>query len=392
MSHTWSNVLAQIEAAGERVLERACAWNGDGFQFRQEVERLLLGGVAQAYLGLVCGDPDHPEFMPLINVTINNAAPNADYIYMYAPLRGAGVYRLSGYRGTSHFVQFSTGAIAYTHAEIPGPSLANYDLDEIHIGDDGWFEVLLSSERPTGYTGDWWQLDSSCTYISYRQASYDWNNEVDARIAIERVDAPAIKPSVDGAELARRLEGVGAWMEHATKRWFDHLSGVAARGVINEVKVYDYGGIGGLKGQVYVEGMYELAPDEALILEAALPESVRYWSFLVTDDVFATVDYYNRQSSLNGHQARIDSDGRFRAVIAGQDPGVPNWLDTAGYRRGIIQGRWERASSTPATTVRKVKLHEVRAQLPADTPAVTVEERDRLLRQRRLGAQLRRRW
>ena len=36
---------------------------------------------------------------------------------------------------------------------------------------------------------------------------------------------------------------------------------------------------------------------------------------------------------LNGHQAVLD-DGVFRAVVAHRDPGVANWLDTAGNRRG----------------------------------------------------------
>ena len=46
---------------------------------------------------------------------------------------------------------------------------------------------------------------------------------------------------------------------------------------------------------------------------------------------YATVSVLaNRQSSLNGHQAVLDPDGVFRAVISARDPGVPNWLDTGG--------------------------------------------------------------
>ena len=29
-----------------------------------------------------------------------------------------------------------------------------------------------------------------------------------------------------------------------------------------------------------------------------------------------------------------------RFVIAHRDPGVPNWLDTAGHRRGTVGVRW----------------------------------------------------
>lgn len=104
------------------------------------------------------------------------------------------------------------------------------------------------------------------------------------------------------------------------------------------------------------------------------------------------LDWINRQTSLNGHQARLDKDGKFRAVISATDPGVPNWLYTIGYQQGTFFGRWKECSSTPTPTITKVKLAEVRNYLPADTPIVTAQARDAAIRMRRKGAQLRRRW
>ena len=60
-----------------------------------------------------------------------------------------------------------------------------------------------------------------------------------------------------------------------------------------------------------------------------------------------TIDYANHQSSLNGFQAVIDDDGFFRAVVAGRDPGVTNWLDTAGHRQGPMIFRWLRRRPMP---------------------------------------------
>jgi hypothetical protein len=98
------------------------------------------------------------------------------------------------------------------------------------------------------------------------------------------------------------------------------------------------------------------------------------------------------QSSLNAFQAHIDSDGYVRVVISPSDPGVPNWLDTGGYLRGGIQVRWNNCTSAPNPVATKIKLADMRAHVPAETPAVALAERETALRDRRLAAQMRRRW
>jgi hypothetical protein len=100
----------------------------------------------------------------------------------------------------------------------------------------------------------------------------------------------------------------------------------------------------------------------------------------------------NRQTHLNGFTAHVDRDGKFRAVVSATDPGVPNWLDTMGYLKGSLLGRWLESSSTPIPRVTRIKLADLRKHLPADTPVVTAEARDAAIRLRRKGAQLRRRW
>jgi hypothetical protein len=79
-------------------------------------------------------------------------------------------------------------------------------------------------------------------------------------------------------------------------------------------------------------------------------------------------------------------------VIALEDPGVPNWLDPAGFKEGTIYGRWYDCSSSPTPTIKRIKLSELHEHLPADTPVVTPEERAEMLRRRVRAAQRRRRW
>jgi hypothetical protein len=79
-------------------------------------------------------------------------------------------------------------------------------------------------------------------------------------------------------------------------------------------------------------------------------------------------------------------------VISADDPGVLNWLDTGGRQRGAIVARWWTASSPPEPVVTRVRLSDVRTNLPAGTPAVTAADREASIRLRRKGAQLRTRW
>ena len=104
------------------------------------------------------------------------------------------------------------------------------------------------------------------------------------------------------------------------------------------------------------------------------------------------LEFVYRQTSLNGHSAHVDSDGKFRAVLAHDDPGVHNWLDTGGFTEGTLYGRWLQCSSHPMPQIKRVKLADLRNHLPADTRWVTEAEREEQLRARRIGAQLRRRW
>jgi hypothetical protein len=88
------------------------------------------------------------------------------------------------------------------------------------------------------------------------------------------------------------------------------------------------------------------------------------------------IDFSARQSSLNQAQARLDADGTFRGVIAHQDPGVPNWLDTAGHEQGTLIARFVMAAEAPVIRTRSVKLAALRDELPRETPRVTCADRE----------------
>jgi hypothetical protein len=64
---------------------------------------------------------------------------------------------------------------------------------------------------------------------------------------------------------------------------------------------------------------------------------------------------------VNQHTARYERDGSVRIVVAHTDPGVGNWMDTAGHRHGTMGLRWNQATADVVPTCRVVPLADVAA-------------------------------
>lgn len=391
-SREWRSFIEPLLPIGERLVAQIV--EPEDPQLRQEIYRAAFSALSSGYLALLNSDPDHPDFVPFTGQLLNLLGPNPDFLYYMTPIRDDAVYRISGTRGTVHMVviQIAGGTfVPRGEGQILGSVHSNYYLDDLKISKDGTFDVLLSRVRPAGYSGDWWELKPESTNVVLRQLSYDWINEEDARVAIERFDGPARKPRMSADRIATNLQQLAHWTEAYVAISNRFCKAFAAKGV-NQVHFINFSDDGGMPAQAYLEGLFEFAPGEALILETEMPKESQYWSFHLTDERWTSYDWFNRFSILNGHNAKIDADGKFRAVICPEDPGVHNWLDSMDYKRGIIQGRWHNCSSFPQPTVTRIKASEVRKYLPADTALMAPAERDAAIRVLRKGAQLRRRW
>jgi hypothetical protein len=103
---------------------------------------------------------------------------------------------------------------------------------------------------------------------------------------------------------------------------------------------------GGLASQFSSAGHYELGDDQAMIVTvpAAGRRVAPYQGIQLGSMWYVSLDYINHQTSLTADQARTDPDGRLRFVISERDPGVANWLECTGHRRGYMQIRWQRLS------------------------------------------------
>lgn len=386
---SWDEYVDLLKPAGNDLIKML--WKPDDEQYRADFYRQLVMNISYAYFQYFQSNADHPEFMPLWN-SVFLLQPNPDDVYYYVPLDGTKRYRIVGDRGTIRMVMFQFGRGMMGMVEEVGQQHSSFlNDDEIKVDANGKFEILLSASEPEpGFTGTWHKIQENVDYGIVRMRSYDWGNEVDTRMAIECLDAPPQKRRMPIPEIDERLRHALTLSERLCKLFYGLQNGTKERVGINQFELYTYAGIG-LVQQYYWVCCFEVGEDEALIVETEIPKG-RYWNVQVNDPYFNVVEFVYRQASLNGHQARVDSDGKFRAVLSASDPGVPNWLDSAGFTEGQIMGRWAQCETNPLPTVKRVKLADIRQHLPAETPVVSETERLKTLSERRIGAQLRRRW
>lgn len=378
----WSHLLDALGQAADVVCSNEVARNpadlASGFR---HLLVLLALGADQA----LRADPD-----PVLAVSpsgVDNVykwgMDCPDCIYTGAPLRGGETFRIWGNRGTARYVGLQSMAGM--------ASSANVLLDELDLGPDGEVELTLSAER---HDGNWLPIAEDATILVVRHFFYDWDTEAASSLSIERVGA-------DGAE---RAGGGGGGKDGKTSR---DPREVAARQLIalgdfvlgnldfflqfsrpetpnTFLPPLDGTNMGAAAENRPVIGSFQLEPDQALVVEVTPPEGL-YWSYSIGNPWWETIDYARHQSSLNGHQATVDDDGVLRVVMAHQDPGVANWLDTAGHSAGPVILRCVRTESAPVPETRVVRFDDIAGSLPAGTHRVTPAQRRRTIASRRLA-------
>lgn len=374
LDRAWRRFAERIGELGAIVLQPGAP---DSPQDRAEGYRYLARTLAASLdLWIKRADPDQPQ---VSWVSDTWGMPNADGVYTNVPLRGDAVYEVRGRRGSVHWLNFQVTA-GWFGSKTPMRVVSEVSDDQLEIGADGRFTLILGGPKREK---NWLPLAPDASMLTVRQFFYDWDAETRAEIEVVCLDAKPEAGAPDPAALAERLDLVAA-ITHATAD-FGPKRALAGRTHVANAFGPPAGAASqlGINRNVYASGHYVLGPDEALILEVRPPEKCRYWGIQLGSFWLEPIDFASHQSSLNGRQAVLDPDGVFRAVVSARDPGVPNWLDTAGHAEGAMLIRWLECDEGPRPTTKQVPIGEVRGALPPSTGRVTPEERAERVARRR---------
>jgi hypothetical protein len=347
----WIGFCEAIQAAGETVLAQSAPDSpldrAEGFRY---LTRLLRMGLESQ---LEFSDPRAPVLYRNVHETVKLGADNPDNHYQTATVSGSYEYRLSGSPGTIHYLGIGT----YSPG-LDGRKTHGYlERNDLALEPDGSVVIHLSCERKPG---NWLRMEPSTRTLLIRQTFLDRDAEEVAKLRIERVGGNEPAP-LTAKRLERALKSTAAFVGGYARMFAGWAEEMRKRP--NELPEFDPAAAaasGGDPNIRYYNGYWELAEDEALVIEV-VPPDCDYWNIQLSNWWMESLDYRYFKIHLNKHTASLRKDGSVRIVVAHEDPGVENWLETTGHRLGTITLRWVGATEHPAPTTRVVTLGDIRA-------------------------------
>ncbi len=273
------------------------------------------------------------------------AGDNPDNIYRLTTIDGAGRYEIVGQIDVAHRpAQFSVEVVRgdagpiklknqnKNHADM-GNQIAMLTDRDLTIAADGSFRITLGAATSGELDGpNHVTTETGTITVGFRDTLSDWNQRP-GRLEIHRLDD--VKPKAfDRAELKKRVlaklgDYVQFWGSY-TDSWFGGLKQNDIAGPVPRD-----GGWG------FVSGIrFKLEPGEALLVTTTRG-GADYTGFQVIDPWLIAPDARHYQSSLNLAQSTPDADGSYTYLISPTDPGIANWLDSAGVSEGYAVIRWQ---------------------------------------------------
>ena len=302
-----------------------------------------LAGQIKASLQLAWAyQRDFPYFVASTGPYTKMGLDNPDTLYFHSYLRDDAEYVVTGRRGTTTDLSFQVLNGDYSPVEVPD-SLAAFDDRAFSVADDGTFELRFGPARAEpGH--DFFTLGPGSAMLVAREVYSDWATEQRGTISIRRADRAGWAPPVaDVATMEKRYRVAGKILLSrlraflAFPEWF-YLKLPA--NTMTEPRRTP----GGLASQFSSAGHFDLDDDEAMIVTvpAAGKSIAPYQGIQLGSMWYVSLDYISHQTSLTADQARADPDGMLRFVISERNPGLANWLECTGHRRGYVQIRWQR--------------------------------------------------
>ncbi len=355
--------LLQMEEVISRTREMVLA-DARTQQEANEGMRWILRALAMSTEVAADTNPRLPHFQRMDTLARKVGGDNPDAEYEFAQIDGQFDYKITGNLGNIRYLGFTINA---GQGMTPRRQIGYISDQMLDVDADGDFTILLAQTKPDE-PGNWVEIPEDASGILVREYIADREVETLPTLNIEILGgAPNFAPPSDD-EVAQSIIGTTyAFLRLTTLHRSVLPQLLEDRNDFIRATSEELGGAISGADNLYMIGSYQIEDDEALVVEVQPPDT-RYWNLTLESRWHEIGDYLHRPTSRTLESVEYNEDGSVQFVIAHQDPGHPNWLDTSGHGFGFMTLRWVDGESTeiPMPTTRLIKASEITAmQQPA---------------------------
>ncbi|WP_372780834.1 DUF1214 domain-containing protein [Litorivivens sp.] len=351
-AQAWQQHMVSLEAAAARVMAIA----PDTREREAGLAYLAQLSSAALEMKVAKGDPAYPGFTDWMADYRKFLGDSPDAVYHTAEIDARYQYEVTGNRGDAAYLGFMLYGTAANGWNRPAGNLSTQSLT---VDAKGNFRVLLSTERPTDYRGDWLQLDDDIHMLMVRQYYHRRDRARLARLAIRNLSAVGREP----LPLAKRLHAATTFFNETLNGNIALMAMLQASPNSFEPPTSYNQSFGGVfyptHDNTYFGTWFSLNDDEAMVVEGVAPE-VDYWSISIQNRWMQSLDYQAApHTSLNNRDIEIDEDGRYRVIVSREALANASWLDTNGYNHGLLSIRYQLAEGAQPPRLKIVKRDQL---------------------------------
>jgi hypothetical protein len=357
---SWEDFCDHLKTAGAALMYPGTPV--DAFQHAEGIRYLTRLTRAGLEAFVEYNDPAFPVLRRMVHETVKMGADNPDNHYFNAQISGKYEYRITGKRNTVHYLGFFTqnGNYGTTGKLTPCGKLEHSGLE---LMPDGSFEIILSKTKKGK---NWLKIEEETGLVMVRQTFSDRSVEIPAELYIENLDGRRAPDPVTPGMIDEGLKTASLFVAGASTLFSRWAKGFQKH--TNQLPLFDpeiSNEAGGDASILYYHSHWKLAPDEALVINVKPPECDS-WNFQLNNYWMESLDYRYFHVCINKASAVYNPDGSVTVVVAQRQPGLPNWIETAGHSEGTMCWRWYRLmqGEIPVTpSCRVMKIGEVKTLL-----------------------------
>ncbi|BDD03841.1 hypothetical protein [Aureibacter tunicatorum] len=352
----------------------------------------LLSMLIAGNQDLIMTNPDFPNFRNMESPTRRIGIDNPDNYYRVANVwnpDGKHVYKITGNRGTTADFLVET-----FYGPDPKGAIAVLEDEQMNLDENGDFVIYLSKHRES-HMQNWMELEQEDRILSLivRSNHSEWDKERHGDVYIELEGTSGEpSPNTDMDMMAKKVRNAADIINRQGKFWPNFAWKMTLMPKNSLMKFKTTGEIG-ILSQKSSYGYWQLESDEALVVKLREVDA-GYCGFQILNFWGSSPDWRNRQSSLSWGrdgkcQAFKSSDGYYYIVVSEKDPGIENWIDACGMKKGVMTLRIQSLRELgldfkPETQV--VKLSNLLEHLPEGTPKFSKDQRSEQLSSRQQHA------